>query len=118
VNIAEEVYAELAAHFAQPSDLDRFPADTGIRLERAGIEALARAGWAWHLYRQRRPGNPVCPSCGAAAGVRCVRCQQPIRPRQHVVSDFFGAHALVHAQRLLTSDWRYYSTYFPELKLE
>jgi predicted nucleic acid-binding protein len=115
--ISEPVYAELAVHFPDRMDLDRFLADTGIRLEPSGGEALHRAGSAWREYLRRRP--PVaCPQCGAPQELRCDKCGANIQPRQHVVADFvIGAHALVHADRLLTRDRGYYGTYFSELKL-
>jgi predicted nucleic acid-binding protein len=116
--ISEPVYAELAAHFSEQEPLDRFLTDTGIRLEPSGADALYRAGAAWSEYLRRRPATLACPQCGAAQDVRCDQCGASIQPRQHVVADFLiGAHALVHADRLLTRDRGYYATYFGELTL-
>jgi predicted nucleic acid-binding protein len=118
VVISEPVYAEIAAHFSDRAHLDRFLADSGIRLERSDAEALYRAGRAWSDYLRRRPAPLVCPQCSAAQQVRCGRCRASLQPRQHVVADFvIGAHALVHSDRLLTRDRGYYATYFPDLKL-
>jgi hypothetical protein len=116
--ISEAVYTELAAHFEEPEDLDRFVEHTGIRLEPSSRETLHRAGGAWRAYARQRPSSFVCPQCGAAQAVRCEECGAPVQVRQHVVADFMiGAHAVEHADRLITRDRGYYATYFPELEL-
>ena len=116
--ISEPVYAELAVHFLDKDALDRFLADTGIRLESSKAEALYRAGRAWSEYLRRRPAPLVCSQCGAPQDVRCEQCGARVQPRQHVVADFvIGAHALLHSDHLLTRDREYYATYFPELRL-
>ncbi len=116
--IGEAVYAELSAHFPGKAELDRFLLDTRIELSPSGAEALNEAGRAWSLYARRRPSALACPRCGARQNTRCEACGEPIRMRQHIVADFMiGAHALVHADRLLTRDRGYYRTYFSRLSL-
>jgi hypothetical protein len=115
--VSDPVYAELAVHFPEQAHLDRFLADTGLRLELSNAEALHRAGRAWSEYVRRRPAL-ACPQCGATQEAHCSECGASVQPRQHVVADFIiGAHALVQAGQLLTRDRGYYATYFPELAL-
>jgi len=116
--ISEAACAELSAHFDEAEDVDRFIGDTGIHLVPSSLEALHRAGAAWRAYARRRPPSLVCPQCGTAQAVRCAQCDASVQVRQHVVADFMiGAHALVHADRLITRDRGYYSRYFPDLEL-
>jgi predicted nucleic acid-binding protein len=107
VVISEAVYAELAARFLGREDIDRFLETTGIRLVPSGGEVLWLAGKAWREYTGRRQSRDVCPNCS-----------ERLRGRQHVLADFLiGAHASVHADRLLSRDRGYYRTYFPQLRV-
>ena len=116
--VSEPVYAELAAHFSSSRDLNDFLEATGLRLKASERGALYGAGKAWGEYVRRRPATLECSRCGASQDPRCERCGSSLRPRRHVVADFIiGAHALVHADRLLTRDRGYYATYFPGLSL-
>lgn len=117
--ISEAVYTELAAHFPSHEELRRFLDDTGIRLQVSGVEVLHLAGRTWRSYIELRSQSLACPSCGASQEVCCTSCGAPVAPRQHVLADFLiGAHAAIHADRLLSRDRGYYRTYFPELQTE
>jgi predicted nucleic acid-binding protein len=118
VIISEAVYTELSAHFSSREQIDRFLKETCINLCPSSSEALYLAGKTWREYLRRRPNATVCPACGITREFRCTECGSAFLPRQHVIADFIiGAHAIVHADRLLTRDRGYYRTYFTDLKL-
>lgn len=118
VIVSEPVYVEVAAGFIVVSEVEEFFRDTGIRLIPSSRVTLQRASEAWRTYSRRRPSGIACPECRIEQHVACSRCGARIRPRQHIVADFLiGAHATVHADRLLTRDRGFYGGYFPELRL-
>lgn len=114
--ICEIVYAELAAVFTSEPELDQFLARGDIRVIPSARAALSGAGRAWRAYSTRRPRTLTCPGCGLVANHTCQRCRRSLVVRQHLLADFaIGAHALAHANRLLSRDRGFYKTYFPEL---
>lgn len=118
VVLSDVVYGELAAWFPGQAEFDLFLATTGLQVVPPGRDALFQAGIAWRAYSRRRSAELECPQCGQTHVIHCDRCGRGIAPRQHILSDFIiGAHALVHADRLLTRDRGYYATYFSQLAL-
>jgi len=117
--IGEAVYGELSGRSATQERFEALLAELHIAFVPSSTAALYRAGEAWRLYTSRRPDGLQCPACGTRNGApRCEGCGESLRPRQHIVADFLvGAHALEHADRLLTRDRGFYAAYFPELRL-
>ncbi len=116
--ICEIVYAELASQFLSETELREFLDDTGINLLPSSRHALYEAGKRWRNYRKNRRASFQCPQCGERINVLCKKCHSRIGPRQHLLSDFIiGAHALHHAELLISRDRGYYKTYFKDLKV-
>lgn len=116
--ISDLVYAELAAHFPSGHELDRFLTETGIEVVPSSPAALVQTGQKWARYRRQRDDTQCCPQCGHTQQVTCGSCGASLQGRHHLLSDFLiGAHALGHADRLMTRDRGHYRTYFPELSL-
>jgi len=92
--ISDPVYAELCVHFDKQSECDRFLEDNDIRTEALSRPASFMASRAWRTYRHR--GGK----------------------RTRILADFLiGAHAQLHASRLLTRYRGFYNSMFPSLRL-
>lgn len=92
--VSDVVYAELAPQFASRRDEDAALIAFGIRLVTSGADVAFLAGQKWGDYRK-------------AGGTRT-----------RLLADFLiGAHAKVHAERLVTRDRGFYRQYFADLEL-
>ncbi|MBZ0157001.1 MAG: type II toxin-antitoxin system VapC family toxin [Alphaproteobacteria bacterium] len=117
--ICEIVYAELASQFPSVSELDMFLAETGITLVSSSVRALSLAGERWAHYARTRGKGMVCPGCGKKSEPSCPQCGSALSARQRVLSDFIiGAHALSHADLLVSRDRGIYTTHFKDLTLK
>jgi len=118
VVICEAVVAEVSAHLSLERNPIAYLQEMGITLEPSSMNALRRAGRAWVDYSRTRSIGLQCQACGAETIARCSHCETTISVRQRVLPDFMiGAHALEHADRLLTRDKAIYRRYFPDLEL-
>src|SRR3989339_1278836 len=96
--VCEMVYAEIAAQFPSENELREFFSDTGLILSCVNENSLCMAGERWKRYAGNRPDKLQCPRCGQTTGVTCSHCGLPIKPKQHILSDFIiAAHAALHA---------------------
>ena len=117
--ICEVVLAELAARFLSEEELTLFLADTGMGLVHSEEEALYMAGTRWAEYARKGAKNRFsCGKCSHAFEVTCPKCTTVLTKRLHVLGDFLiGAHALVHADCILSRDLGIYKAYFNDLKV-
>ncbi len=116
--ISEIVYAELASLFSSEKEMRAFLSDTGTKLTQSSEKALCIAGNRWNEYAKDKKRSLQCPRCGKGITVTCQHCHSSITFRQRILSDFIiGAHALVHADLLLSRDRGFYKTYFKDLSI-
>lgn len=117
--LCETVFAELAARFPSEQELKLFLADTGMKLVPSNEKSLWLAGMRWAEYARRsKRNNFSCSECGRNFTINCPYCKAAITRRQIVLSDFLiGAHALVHADCLLSRDLGIYKSNFQDLKI-
>lgn len=109
------VYGELYPFFVDDKmDIDLFLSEIDISVEDFTKHDFGYAGTKWGEYCKRRRFR--CPFCGKAIQLNCHHCHEKFSFRQHIISDFIiGAFSELHSDGILTRDYGYYNTYFPQL---
>jgi predicted nucleic acid-binding protein len=117
--LCEVVFAELAAHFPTETELREFLTETGIRLVHSNEKSLYVAGTRWAAHATKGGKNRLsCAGCGKTFEAACPKCGKPFARRLHVLAGFLiGAHALTHADCIISRDLGLYKTYFGDLKV-
>lgn len=117
--LCEVVFAELAARFPSEQELKLFLAETGMRLVQSNEKSLHIAGMRWAEFaRKSKKDRFACGNCGTVLEMSCPKCKAVLTRRELVLGDFLiGAHALVHADCLLSRDLGVYKDYFRDLKI-
>lgn len=71
------------------------------------------------LRRINTSASQITTDIAFEAGLRWQRYRQAGGPRERIITDFLiGAHALGAADKFLTRDRGFYTSYFPELSTE
>ena len=109
------VYGELVPFFKNSKkDIDLFLSEMDISVEDFTKQDYSYAGTTWREYCNRRRFR--CTACGKTIQLSCQHCHGKLSFRQHIISDFLiGAFSDLHADGILTRDYGYYKTYFPQL---
>ncbi|MBI5639801.1 MAG: type II toxin-antitoxin system VapC family toxin [Nitrospirae bacterium] len=117
--LCEVVFAELAARFPSEQELKLFLAETGMRLVPSNEKSLHIAGMRWAEFAKKsRKDRFSCGNCGTVFEAACPKCKTVLAKRQLVLGDFLiGAHAVVHADCLLSRDLGVYKNNFRDLKI-
>lgn len=117
--LCEVVFAELAARFPSEQELKLLLTETGMRLVQSNEKSLHIAGMRWAEFAKKsRKDRFSCANCGNVFEAACPKCSTVLTKRQLVLGDFLiGAHALVHADCLLSRDLGVYRRNFRDLKI-
>jgi predicted nucleic acid-binding protein len=92
--ICDVVYAELVPQFGDRRALDDALGTLNISISSSNTDSAFLAGERWGQYRK-------------SGGTR-----------ERIITDFLiAAHALIKAERFLTRDRGFYTSYFPELSI-
>jgi predicted nucleic acid-binding protein len=96
--ICDVVYAELAGLFPSQAALEAFLRETGIQLKPSSPQILWKAGALWRRFCLERPRQTAVS--------------------RRILADFLiGAHAMLHAEQLLTRDQDFYRGVFAGLRI-
>ncbi len=117
--LCEVVIAELAGLFPSEKELKTFLSETGMRMVHSNEKSLYIAGTRWATYAAKGGKNRMsCANCGKTFEATCPTCGTAFTKRFHVLADFLiGAHALTHADCIISRDLGVYKTYFGDLKV-